>query len=1191
MNNSIPKTLSLHNNQLKLLSWNIQSNKTLEGTLKASDPDFLKIISDKDFLCLQETREPLKIPGFVCYNKNRTSSKSGGVCIAVSRRLATKCVYIKNTGCEDIQAIRISNRVSPALQNKDVILINVYNSPSNSSYKRNNPDKDGVLHTLGQLISDLHKPNTALIIAGDLNARIGSLQEDENGLDMPTKYLESPIDQYANLVRRRTSKDSVTNSDGNTWLDILLANCMVVLNGRTIGDVTGDFTCLKYNGSSTIDYIAVSTALLSSIDEFWTLPLSNLSDHKPVSTRIKLSLTNVIAPGKEQSTITNSISPCPKSFKWDQPELFTQTQLDDGVMMKMSLLNELKLDTRDDVIKLSKDLIGIIQDVAGLSLSKKSGRRTNKNPWFDWDCRFSKRNLKRLCDKYTRMPCDATIREAYYVARKDHRRLLKSKKYTFIKALNFDIESGKRHIRWKEFKKLKAFHSDEEAFDIHDLFNFYLFFQKLYDNSDKATVDIPSVTKDTHNSHLQESDLDDCLNNPVTSEELDAAIKNLKNNKSVSCDLISNEMLKCSGSQLRSIILKLFNGCLDYGSYPWNESITTPLHKKGDKQNPDNYRAITIGSCLGKLFSSILLKRVIDFRKTHCPDTTNQLGFCEGAQTADHILTLSTLINKYTKVEKKRLYACFVDFRKAFDSVNREALLYKLGHIGLQGKFLKCIKDMYTKSNTRIKLIQKLSQKIDVLVGTEQGHPLSPEFFKVYIHELSEILDKCCGDYPVLWSVIVTHLLWADDLVLMALNPEDLNTLLKALHEFCTTWGLEVNLEKTKIMTFNRSGRLLKNPVVFKLGEQIVETTRSYCYLGIIFSLNGSFKVAQDELRKKALRSYFSMKKTIDVNSLSVKAVLKLFDSLVLPVLTYGIEVWFCNTQIAAILSGKSTFSIKLLSRDSFEKFHMQVIKWTLGVHKRASNIGCYGDTGRQPIGTKCIPQVLRYFTNLESLSASIDHLNMTEVPLAVLAFLEQQNLQMSWHNTLKDICNRHSLASGSHIMTIKKSCYNEFLLFWKVEKTTQNKLNFYSSVKSEFRYEEYLSLLPRNVRSHVTRLRISAHTLNIERGRYNTKTGGERLLKKACQFCMDGDVSNALLHELPFFNPIVEDELHALVTCPRYNIPRSKLPSDVLSLLLRHDTEEAFEMNNFAFHLGHFIRSIFEIRDFESRTRSNKKS
>ena len=104
-------------------------------------------------------------------------------------------------------------------------------------------------------------------------------------------------------------------------------------------------------------------------------------------------------------------------------------------------------------------------------------------------------------------------------------------------------------------------------------------------------------------------------------------------------------------------ICHTFNECLKIGAYPWNTSLVTLSHKQGSIQDQNNYRAIAVASNLGKLFSMILLQRLVNYRAVHQPDTPNQLGFCKGAQTSDHILTLTTCIDKYTHhVERGRLY-------------------------------------------------------------------------------------------------------------------------------------------------------------------------------------------------------------------------------------------------------------------------------------------------------------------------------------------------------------------------------------------------------------------------------------------------------------------------------------------------------------------------------------------------------
>ena len=223
--------------------------------------------------------------------------------------------------------------------------------------------------------------------------------------------------------------------------------------------------------------------------------------------------------------------------------------------------------------------------------------------------------------------------------------------------------------------------------------------------------------------------------------------------------------------------------------------------------------------------------------------------------------------------------------------------MFKLGNMGIDGKFFQCIRHMYQNSTTRIKLIQKLSSAIDVTIGTEQGHPMSLELFKLYVHELSTRLDDIKElNVPSLNGFKVSHLLWADDLVLLALDADSLQKLLNSLHDYAETWELSVNISKTNVMVFNRSSRLLQCAYGFKLGSLNLNPVNKYCYLGITFSLNGSFKSAIDVLRKKALRSFFSIRRIIDTRALTTKTMLKLIDSLVKPVATYGCPVWLVAT-------------------------------------------------------------------------------------------------------------------------------------------------------------------------------------------------------------------------------------------------------------------------------------------------------
>ena len=357
----------------------------------------------------------------------------------------------------------------------------------------------------------------------------------------------------------------------------------------------------------------------------------------------------------------------------------------------------------------------------------------------------------------------------------------------------------------------------------------------------------------------------------MSESELTSAIKNLKKGKSCSNDLISNEMLQSLTPLCIKAILKNFNHSLVSGYYPWHTSIITPIYKSGNPFSPDNYRAIAVGSCMGKLFSSILLERLLHFKKLYCPDPKEQLGFSKGAQTNDHVFTLKTVIDKYTKVKKARLYACFVDLRKAFDTVCRDLLLHKITCLGISGNFFNCLTDMYRNSIAHIKISKLLSPNIDIGKGTEQGHPLSPDLFKIYINDLSSLL-KSVGNYPILADVLISHLLWADDLVLLALSPKALQDNINILFGFCNSMGLEVNIKKTKIVIFCPPKRK-QSYETFTLGGQPIQHTEKYCYLGIIFHRNGSFTAANTELRAKALRALYGLKGNIVKDALSHRSL------------------------------------------------------------------------------------------------------------------------------------------------------------------------------------------------------------------------------------------------------------------------------------------------------------------------------
>ena len=171
------------------------------------------------------------------------------------------------------------------------------------------------------------------------------------------------------------------------------------------------------------------------------------------------------------------------------------------------------------------------------------------------------------------------------------------------------------------------------------------------------------------------------------------------------------EFLKYSSSKLLPVITSLFNVVLNSGKIPesWTVGYISPIYKgKGPMNNPDNYRAITIVSCFGKLFTSILNQRICAFLEKNSTIGQEQAGFRKGHNTLDHIFSLHCLIDLYLS-KKKKLYCAFVDFRKAFDSVQRSLLWEKLLSMNVYGKVLNVVRDMYEKTKLCVKHMKSYS--------------------------------------------------------------------------------------------------------------------------------------------------------------------------------------------------------------------------------------------------------------------------------------------------------------------------------------------------------------------------------------------------------------------------------------------------------------------------------------------------
>ena len=157
---------------------------------------------------------------------------------------------------------------------------------------------------------------------------------------------------------------------------------------------------------------------------------------------------------------------------------------------------------------------------------------------------------------------------------------------------------------------------------------------------------------------LEEEQFFSELDFKITDKEIIEGIFSLKNKKSSGMDMILNEMLKSSQSYLLKSFNKTFNFVLSTSSFPssWANGFIVHIYKSGPKDDPTNYRGITIGSALGKLFSKILNTRLEIFLFKRNIIRPEQIGFCKNKRTTEHMFVLKTLIEKYTQNSPKVLF-------------------------------------------------------------------------------------------------------------------------------------------------------------------------------------------------------------------------------------------------------------------------------------------------------------------------------------------------------------------------------------------------------------------------------------------------------------------------------------------------------------------------------------------------------
>ena len=755
----------------------------------------------------------------------------------------------------------------------------------------------------------------------------------------------------------------------------------------------GEYTYIARNGSSTIDYLLTKESYFMNVVSFDVLPFNEWSDHCPLYFSLNVNVT----PTPE--SIDNL------SFDKHVYDVKLKDKYRSGIISQLTALNNLTNDIvisdRSCIDRLVTEFTCTIQGVADplfckhITLKCKSGFANTpivrNKQWFDHECVHAKRLYVDALNCFNHCKT-LENRENLCMFKSQYKKLIKKKRNAHKLVQSKKLENlrfSKPRAFWKHFRR-----NNNNARNDLSVEDFTKCFSELSNDIFQSKNDqAEQFVNDYDFDNMSSSDL--LLDKHITVDDIVKAVGSLKTNKASGIDNLLNEYFLDSVDIIGSHLCDIFNAILDSGYFPecWTKGLIIPLHKKGSTNDVNNYRGITLVSCLSKIFTTVLNTRIVSYCEQSNVLSDAQFGFRKGRSTVDAQFVLLNLIQKFLN-ENKRLYCVFVDFKKAFDCVNRNALWLKMSNCGIRGKVLRIVKDMYENVKSSVKVLNTYSSFFEYAIGLRQGEVMSPILFSLFLEDLELFLQNDETSGLSIDDIVLILLLFADDMIILGDSPDDVNKSLQLLENYCDKWSLEVNTLKTKAMVFRKRGDVRPNEIFVYKGN-VLDVVNDFNYLGTIFNYTGTFSLNQEHLVGKALKSLNVLMANCYKFDLKPNILCQLFDAFVGSVLSYGSEIWGF---------GKSK---------TIERVHLKFCKRLLNVRQTSCNNAIYGELGRFPLYVMRYVKIVNYWLKI----VNSDHIIASKVYQMSLADCNRG--KTNWIGCIKS----YYVITGFHM-------YSKILLF-----------------------------------------------------------------------------------------------------------------------------------------------------------------
>ena len=739
------------------------------------------------------------------------------------------------------------------------------NAPTNSSEIES---ANQFYHNLSNTLDNIPLHNI-LFVCGDFNAKIGPT---EGGF----------------------TYNRYTNSNGNLLVDLMDNHQLFATNLSFQKPFRRLWTFTYPNGEKAqIDFILARKKWRKSVtnvnaltNTFDTLH----SDHRPVIANVQLKL-RACSSSKSRATYPD--------FKklHDNPEL--QHDYAISVQNRFSALANTSTVSSNNYHLLEKSCLE-----AGNNLLPKS--RPDK--WNNISLKQTVVHARSEMKQATRTGNQSLIKQK----KKNLKQAYRQEETKLIEAKTKDLEEKYYHNQhseaWKVVRELtgtaisKSPLSATIGSPAQDKNNWYNYFSKLLCSSTDQTQSNEPIEKVVDKLPIDVA--------PFTRVELEIAMKKTKPKSAVGPDYIPLELWKAP--QFTDQLLNLCNDTLIRKIKPcdWSKSHIVPIHKKGDKGQPSNYRGISLNSIAAKLYNRMILYRIQPFIDKILSWT--QAGYRKSRSTLSIILALRRTIEG---VQQKNLPLAmvFVDFTKAFDSINRNQMFKILGAYGIPDQIIDGIKIMYEDNTAAVITPAGLTDYFKITAGIFQGDTLSPFLFIIVIDYILRKSYKQTNDPGITLTpqqgsrqpaVSIKDLSYADDVTLLSHCLKSAEKLLHNLENAAKQVGLKINPNKTEVMTINHPNQ----SQILSKGNTEIKNTSTFKYLG------SYLPDTLTDFKSRKSQAWAAMKKLSKIwkSSILPKLKIRFFQASVESILLYGSETWTVNAITKQKIDGLYT---KLLRR------------------------------------------------------------------------------------------------------------------------------------------------------------------------------------------------------------------------------------------------------------------------------------